>query len=187
MTEAAATEPQRRMTVEEFLDWDDGTETSYELVDGVPVAMSPPASEHRTIVANAATLINTRLRHRLPCRAEVEAGIRISRATRWRADLAVICGARTRDVDQPLLIVEVLSPSTRARNLDRKPRDYKGLPSVREIWLVDGEARWAQVWWREPDGGWLGRDHIGASSFRSEVLGGEEPVTLDELYLNTGL
>jgi hypothetical protein len=61
---------------------------------------------------------------------------------------------------------------------------YKGLASVREIWLVDSEARWVQVWRRQPDG-WTGRDHIGGGSFRSAVL--EEAVALDELYLNTGL
>ena len=32
----------RRMTLDEFLRWDDGTETRYELVDGFPVAMAPP-------------------------------------------------------------------------------------------------------------------------------------------------
>jgi hypothetical protein len=55
---------------------------------------------------------------------------------------------------------------------------------VREIWLVDSEARWVQVWRRQPDGR-TGRDHIGGGSFRSAVL--EEAVALDELYLNTGL
>ena len=30
----------RRMTLEEFLRWDDGTETHYELIGGLPVAMA---------------------------------------------------------------------------------------------------------------------------------------------------
>jgi Uma2 family endonuclease len=38
MSELAA----RRMTLDEFLIWDDGTGTRYELVDGVPLAMAPP-------------------------------------------------------------------------------------------------------------------------------------------------
>ena len=180
MTETA----QRRMTVEEFLAWDDGTDTRYELVDGVAVAMAPPGGPHRTIAGNAATLIGVNLRRRPPCHVEIEAGVRISDHVRWQADLAVTCMPPAPDVDEPLLIVEVLSPSTRAKDLDRKLRDYKSLPSVREIWLIDSEARWAQVWRRLPDG-WAGRDHIGGGSFRSAVL--EEAVALDELYLNTGL
>jgi Uma2 family endonuclease len=37
------------MTLEEFLRWDDGTETRYELVGGIPVAMAPPAEAHRIL------------------------------------------------------------------------------------------------------------------------------------------
>ncbi|MGE0258764.1 MAG: hypothetical protein AB7H71_09785 [Alphaproteobacteria bacterium] len=32
------------MTLEEFLRWDDGTDTHYELIGGFPVAMAPPAA-----------------------------------------------------------------------------------------------------------------------------------------------
>lgn len=39
----------RRMTLEEFLSWDDGTDTRYELIDGFPVAMAPPAEAHRIL------------------------------------------------------------------------------------------------------------------------------------------
>ena len=172
------------MTVEEFLAWEDGTDTRYELVDGVAVAMAPPVSEHRTIVVNAGAVLSAHLRRRPPCHAEAVARSGYpTRSDGWLTSPSPAAGPPT-TVDEPLLVVEVLSPSTRAKDLDRKLRDYKGLASVREIWLVDSEARWVQVWRRQPDG-WTGRDHIGGGSFRSAVL--EEAVALDELYLNTGL
>ena len=37
------------MTLEEFLRWDDGTDTHYELIGGFPVAMAPPAEVHRAL------------------------------------------------------------------------------------------------------------------------------------------
>ena len=37
------------MTLDEFLRWDDGTETHYELIGGFPVAMAPPAEAHRIL------------------------------------------------------------------------------------------------------------------------------------------
>ena len=175
---------EKLMTVDEFLHWDDGTDTRHELIDGQIVAMAPPGAPHRTIVANSARLIGNRLSDRGPCRAEIEAGVRISDYTRWQADIAVTCGPLAIDIVDPLLIVEVLSPSTRGNDLARKLPDYKALPSVREIWLVDSERRWVQVWWREAEG-WHGRDHLGAGSFRSDVLEGE--VATDEYYLNAGL
>jgi Uma2 family endonuclease len=103
---------------------------------------------------------------------------------RWQADLAVTCQPPAAEVVEPILIVEVLSPSTRVRDLADKLPDYKALPSVREIWLIDSERRWAQVWWRKPEG-WHGRDPVGGGTCRSEAL--EGGVALDELYLNAGL
>jgi Uma2 family endonuclease len=172
------------MTVDEFLRWDDGTDTRYELIDGQIVAMTPPSGQHGTIVMNAGTLINNRLQHRMPCRAQGEAGIVTSDHRRWQAGIAVTCKPPAPDVVDPLLVVEVLSPSTRAKDLARKLPDYKGLPSVRQIWLVDSERRWAQVWWRDGES-WHGRDHLGSTAFASEVLEGQ--VVLDELYANAGL
>ena len=75
---------EKLMTVDEFLRWDDGTDTRYELIDGQIVAMAPPSGPHRTIVANATRLLGNRLQARSPCRAEVEAGIRVSDLTRWQ-------------------------------------------------------------------------------------------------------
>ncbi len=39
----------RAMTLDEFLRWDDGTDTHYELIGGFPVAMAPPAAAHRIL------------------------------------------------------------------------------------------------------------------------------------------
>lgn len=57
----------RRMTVAEFLAWDDGAETRYELIDGQPVAMNPPGGPHRTIAMNAGGVLLAALRDRPPC------------------------------------------------------------------------------------------------------------------------
>ena len=42
MSEAAV----KRMTLAEFLRWEDGTDTRYELLGGCPAAMAPPAIAH---------------------------------------------------------------------------------------------------------------------------------------------
>ena len=65
---------EKPMTVAEFRHWDDGTDTRYELVDGRILAKAPPTGQHGTIVMNAGTLLNNRLRASLPCRSQAEAG-----------------------------------------------------------------------------------------------------------------
>jgi Uma2 family endonuclease len=85
MAESAA----KRMSLAEFLEWDDGTDTRYELIDGRERAMAPPTLAHGTIVANLARHIGNRLKP--PCRVVVEAGlIPVDRADTWyQADLVV--------------------------------------------------------------------------------------------------
>lgn len=172
------------MTVDEFLAWDDGTETRYELADGVIHAMSPPAGAHRTIVVNSAGVLYSALSGRRPCRGEAEAGLRIDERTMWQADLAVTCGPAAPEIIDPSLVIEVLSPSTRTHDLGRKLIDYKTLPSVAEIWMVDSERRWVQHWRRDPSG-WLGQDFVGNAAFDSPILDGR--VTLDQLYADSGV
>jgi len=63
------TEPaSARMTLAEFLEWDDGTDTRYELFEGRPVAMALPLVTHGTIVGNLAREIGSRLKP--PCLAQ---------------------------------------------------------------------------------------------------------------------
>jgi hypothetical protein len=87
---------ERRMNLAAFLDWDDGTDTRYELVDGRPVAMAPPVEAHGTIVANMVAAVRPRLNP--PCRVVVEGGIiPADRVDTWyQADLVVTCAAAER-------------------------------------------------------------------------------------------
>jgi Uma2 family endonuclease len=172
------------MTVDEFLAWDDGTDTRYELADGEIRAMSPPAGPHSAIVANAVVLLDAVLRNRRPCRPLAEAGIRIDELVMWQADIAVTCKPITREIQDPAIIGEVLSPSTRTHDLGRKLIDYKSLPSVEEIWMVDSERRWAQIWRREGEN-WIGQDFVGAASFDSALL--KRAIELEEFYADAGL
>lgn len=176
-----------RMTVDEFVDWNGGERGArYQLLDGVPVAMNPPRSFHRTIVVNTGRAIGNRLRGRAPCRAEADAGIRFSDGEYYVADLAVTCAPieNAAWVVDPSLVVEVLSPSTRAEDLGVKVPDYQEFPSVAEIWAIDSERRRVRVWRRDGER-WVMERYVGATGFESEVLGGG--VGLDELYENTGL
>jgi Uma2 family endonuclease len=63
-----------RLLLAEFLDWDDGTDTRYELIDGQVLAMAPPSPRDGALTAQLARLIGNGLRP--PCRVIVEAGDR---------------------------------------------------------------------------------------------------------------
>src|SRR5712691_1193906 len=81
------------MTVAEFLRWEDGTDTRYELLAGVPVAMAPPAVAHGILAARLCAGIEAALQSRRSYMPNLKAGIaRPDRDdTCYVADLAVTC------------------------------------------------------------------------------------------------
>src|SRR5439155_7269789 len=64
----------KRMTLAEFLRWEDGTDTRYELLAGSPVAMAPPAVAHGILALRLGARIYAALRSRPPCFGQSEAG-----------------------------------------------------------------------------------------------------------------
>jgi Uma2 family endonuclease len=146
----------RGMTVDEFLRWEDGTDTRYELVGGVVVAMAPPAPAHGFLAARLCIAIGSALRSRAPCMVQIEAGVaRPDRDdTCYVADLVVTCNPPSPDepvIGDPLLIVEVLSPTTASHDRQRKVADYRQIASVQEILLIDSQTVFAEVLRRSGD------------------------------------
>jgi Uma2 family endonuclease len=146
----------KRMTVDEFLRWEDGTDTRYELIDGFAVAMAPPAPRHGALFARLAGAIDAALRARPPCTAYGEAGIvrPDSDDTFYVADIAVTCDPPRPDdqlIRNPILVVEILSPSTANFDRNTKVPDYRRIPSVEEILLLDSATVFAEILHREGD------------------------------------
>jgi Uma2 family endonuclease len=146
----------KRMTLAEFLRWEDGTDTRYQLLAGVPVAMAPPAIAHGILALRLGARVDAALRSRSPCFGQSEAGIaRPDRDdTCYIADLAVSCTRAERGqqlVQDPLLIVEILSPGTALYDRQTKVADYRRIPSVKEILLIDSTSVFAEVLRREGD------------------------------------
>jgi Uma2 family endonuclease len=152
MSEAAF----KRMTVAEFVRWEDGTDTRYELLKGSPVAMAPPAVAHGVLALRLGARIDTALRSRPPCLGQSEAGIvRPDRDdTYYIADIAVTCTPTQRGdqlISDPVLIVEILSPGTAMYDRQTKVADYRRIASVEEILLIDSTSMFAEVLRREGD------------------------------------
>ena len=149
------------MTVDEFYAWGELQEERYELVDGLPVRMMSGANRrHDQIVVNTIAALFALLRGG-PCRPfTADTAVATTRTRRRRPDAGVECGER-RDGDhaanEPRVVVEVLSPSTREFDLLGKLDEYRAVPSLREIVVIEPNAPEAMLWWREADGAWEGR------------------------------
>jgi Uma2 family endonuclease len=178
-------EPARRLwTLDEFLTFDDGTDRRYELFDGQIVAMAPTSGIHGALVMRLGRRIGNALRS--GCEVIAEAGIvPPGRADSWyEADLAVTCAEITGQqfLTEPILIVEVLSPSTAATDRDRKLPDYRTIPSLQDILVVSSAEPRIEHFRREGDG-WKIHDLRGEGTLRLQAL----DLILDLVELYKGL
>jgi Uma2 family endonuclease len=138
----------QRMTLEEYLSYDDGTETQYELVNGELVEMPPESELNRRI---AAFLFIYFSRQGIPSqRLTMKSEIVVSgaRATTRFPDVMILSeelaialeGARRSTVmpemPPPLLVVEVVSPGQEARDYRYKRSEYAAR-GITEYWIVD--------------------------------------------------
>lgn len=179
----------KRMSVEEFFEWQAGQDRNWELVDGVPVlplkSMTGATKRHDRITVNAIVALANRLRGK-PCQpSTTDISIRTFRGTR-RPDVTVECGKpsdKSMEADDPCVILEVLSPSTMRYDRFQKLEEYKAHPKIRVILLADTEAPQVSVWRR--DGGksdaWQWKEAEGlAAIIALPEIGAELP--LAELY-----
>lgn len=139
--------PEHRMTVDEFLAWAQTQPGKYELVDGKIYAMSPERARHaKTKYATQTALLTAIQRANLPCHMLPDGmTVRPNKETAYEPDALVYCGAEIPDdaieVPEPVIIVEVISPSTSQHDSSGKLAGYFLLPSVQHYLIVDPMRR----------------------------------------------
>jgi Uma2 family endonuclease len=140
------------MTLEDYLAYDDGTDTRYELVNGELVAMPPESRLNHRI---ASFLFAYFLKMGVPSdHLSIGTQIAVSgaRATAREPDLVVLSAAAaealegassdllTYDMPPPLLVVEVVSPGQGDRDYRHKRSEYAAR-CIPEYWIVDPTAQ----------------------------------------------
>ncbi len=145
----------KRMTLEEYLSYDDGTNTRYELVDGILVEMSLGTGKHGRAIHRLAKRLEAAAENlgtdwlAIPGLVGVETDVpgkndhvRIPDITllpgpQWDA-IADRPGSATifRDEPVPIVVVEVLSPSTQSTDLKDKRSEY-AKRGIREYWIIN--------------------------------------------------
>ncbi len=147
------------MTAQEFLAWAlEHPRQRCELVGGEVVAMAPERIEHTRAKAELWLALRTALKDGgLPCQAIPDGiTVRINDRTVYEPDALVRCGEPLADgtieTSDPLLVAEVVSPSSRARDAGAKLDDYFQLPSLRHYLIIKTETRSIIHHWRDEAG-----------------------------------
>jgi len=164
--------PKVRMNVDEFLVWSERQpdDHRYELVDGEVVPMSPERYRHSLVKFEAAKALDAAVKAAgLPCRVLPDGpGVVINDRTTRVPHASVQCRAKQNPeslvLAAPLIVLEVVLPSTERDDLGDKLVEYLSVPSIRHYLIALPKKRAVMHHKRNDQGEWsiyIGRDgHI---------------------------
>jgi Uma2 family endonuclease len=115
-----------------------------ELIDGALIPMSPPSKFHVRVIRNLQAELDRQSPGHL--RADSEMTVRIDDDNGPEADVLVVTAVAYHDQERPtwyegadvILAVEVVSPSSRVRDRERKPQIY-AKAAIRHLWRIENE------------------------------------------------
>ena len=169
-----------RMTRDQFLEWAAGQEEPHEFDGFEPVAMNGSSIDHSTICHN----IYHELRLRLAGRSCVCLGPNVGVATTGNAvrypDALVTCSpmsGRARLVPAPVVVFEVISPSSGRHDRITKLREYAAVPPVRQYVVLEDRLPALTSFAREaPEQKWIAQSLLADEVLAIPALGIEVPV-----------
>ena len=160
-----------RMAADDFWELpDDGHR--YELINGVVLMSPPPSFEHSDLAAEVYAQMVEYVRPRKLGKLYSEPGVCFASDQVYQPDIVFYAGSRTSGVKgrlaiPPDLVVEFLSPRTRAKDLNTKRDDYARF-GVREYWAIGRDEAWKFVL---RDGKYVAEEITG-DRLASEVIAG---------------
>lgn len=128
-----------RITLEEFEEMEKDEHMNYELIDGVPLMSPSQSREHQTIGSKIVRLTGNALED-TQCDVVYEYDIKFENDI-FKPDIMIFC---SKDVEIPEIIFEILSPSTRQRDLLVKLVKYHEM-GIKEYWIVDPKSKTVTV------------------------------------------
>lgn len=160
----------RKFTPAEYLALEEKAERKSEYWNGEIVAMSGAKIDHQQIVSNLTVLLANKLKGH--CRvfpSEMKIWVK-KRNKFFYPDVTLICGKpnfyknRRDTIDNPKLIIEVLSESTASFDRAEKFLSYQTLDSLDEYVLVSQDKALVEQYVKREDGNWIYKSVVGLES-----------------------
>jgi len=175
---------EKLMSVNEFLAWEREQPERYEFADGVVTMMTGGSAAHVTIAMNLAFALRDALRGS-GCRPFGSDMKVIANGTVRYPDVSVVCRPVDDKEDRiadPVVIIEVLSPTTERVDRGRKKFDYFATPSIRQYAIVEQDERRVDLYTRA-EAGWTNEVVTGDAALKLSSIGVE--LSLDTIYEDT--
>ncbi len=153
------------MTVEQYLALDESSDAKYEYLDGYAYMLRPPSNAyddrvvldlaggstaHAALSARIVAVLDDALEDG-PCMVYTsDAKVKLEERRSFYPDATVACGEQEEAMlTNPVVVIEVLSPTTEKRDRGAKFKAYKALPSLQEYVLIGSQYKAIEVYRRE--------------------------------------
>lgn len=178
----------RPATYADYLAVERQSEHRHEFIDGVIVAMAGGSDEHNAIAGKLAMLLGMRLRGGCRYFTPDQRFWIPGRARDRYADGSVIRGKPEHPphddqaTTNPVVVIEVLSPSSEGDDDGDKREDFQSLPSLDAYVLAYQDDRCMKVYRRNQVGQWTARpeSYAAGESFLLPAL--SQPISVDDVY-----
>jgi Uma2 family endonuclease len=157
------------ITVEEYLSGEEAAEVKHEYLGGLVYAMAGATNTHNRLAGNSYAALHAQLRGQRcqPFNSDTKVRVQFSDHTRfYYPDVQVVWRQNPGSdhfQDDPAVIIEIVSPSTRRTDEQEKRAAYFHLPSLWIYVLIEQESVAATVW-RRSDTGFVREDYEGRAA-----------------------
>lgn len=183
--------PPQKVSIEEYFRAEDKSIYKHEYHDGIIKKMAGGQLTHNRLAQKAANLIDSFLESNdinlLVSNSDTK--IRIEQYNKFvYPDAEVICEKpafyqnRKDTITNPLVVVEVLSDSTKEYDRTLKYEYYRTIPSFKEYVLVHQDRKHVSVYTKQPDATWIVRDYDGDDATAILYAIQQCPLSLKRLY-----
>ena len=160
-----ASNPVSKLTEEQYLAIERAAEYKSEFLDGVMYAMSGGSLRHSGLASNLIGELHAKLQGSQCQVFTSDLRVRVSNRMYAYPDVSAVCAKPLLADDQkdvllnPIVIIEVLSPSTEQYDRGVKFHLYRTIESLQEYILVDQDKIMVEQYTRGDEGTWILRDH----------------------------
>jgi Uma2 family endonuclease len=158
---------QQYLTEAEYLAFERASPTKHEYYRGYVYAMTGASERHNLITANVIAALHSQLRQK-PCRVyPSDLRVKVQKTgLHTYPDILVVCGKPEFTDDaidtilNPIVIIEVLSPSTEAYDRGMKFQNYRTIETLRDYLLIAQDESYIEQYTRQEPGEWVLREFI---------------------------
>ena len=147
-----------KISVAEYLEGEKISQAKHEFIGGEVYQMAGASERHHRIAFNLATKLDAHLENSDCDTFITDMKLKADAATFYYPDVFVDCGKNPASEyyrEEPILIIEVASPSTRQTDRREKLRAYQQMPSVQEYLIVEQDKIYLELHRRQADGRWI--------------------------------